>query len=155
MAKKGNSFLKFAAISALAAGAYYLYKKSSTEIAVDMEDDDDVEGFDEDLDGEVKPEKRPYVSLDFNTASQKVQDVAGKVADVAEKAATSIGNIIKMGEERVEEFFDDRKTAEEPECCEETAEETTMEECAEECSEATSEESETPAEGSTSEEVFF
>lgn len=116
MAKKGKSFFTAVAISALAAGAYYLYKKSSTEIAVDMDDDEDVDSFDEELDEEeIKDEtakdkeKRSYVSLDLNTATQKVQDAANKVVDVAGKAAVSLGNIIKQGEERVEEFFDDRK----------------------------------------------
>jgi len=109
MAKKGKSLFTIAAISAVAAGAYYLYKKNSKEIAVDMDDEEDIENFSEEDDIDDKPIKRPYVSLDFNTVEQKVKDAANKVADVAETAAVSLGDIIKKGEERVEEFFDDRK----------------------------------------------
>lgn len=109
MAKKGNGFLKFAAVAAAAAGVYYLYKKNNTEIAVDMEDDDDIESFGDEIDIDSKPEKRSYVSLDFNAVEQKVRDAAVKVVDVAGTAASSLGDILKKGEERVEEFFDDRK----------------------------------------------
>lgn len=109
MAKKGNKLFKLAVVAAAAAGAYYLYKKNNTEIAVDMEDDDDIESFGDDIDIDSKPEKRSYVSLDFNAVEQKVKDAAVKVVDVAGTAASSLGDIIKKGEERVEEFFDDRK----------------------------------------------
>lgn len=116
MAKKGHKLLAFAAITAAAAGAYYYFKNNNKEVPVNMGEDDEDDFINEDLD-EVdekveKAEKRTYVSLD--SLEQKVRDAADKVTDVAGKAATQIGDAIKKGSERVEEFFDDRKTASEP-----------------------------------------
>lgn len=116
MAKKGHKLLAFAAITAAAAGAYYYFKNSNKDVPVNMGDDEDDDFINEDLDDVdekvEKAEKRSYVTLD--SLEQKVRDAADKVSDVAGKAATQIGDAIKKGSERVEEFFDDRKTASEP-----------------------------------------
>lgn len=145
---KGKKLLFWTAVSAAAAGAYYLYKKNTSEIPVDMEEEDDVETFGDEVDIDAKPEKRPYVSLDFNTVEQKVQDAASKVVDVAGKAATSIGNILKQGEERVEEFFDDRKI-------QVSEVENSVEDYVEETAEAVEEAVEEVAEEVTGEEINF
>ena len=79
-----------------------------------MSEDEDDEEFEDDTEEEPKAPKagkRSYVSLDFNTVEQKVQDVAAKFADIASKAATSLGNLYKQAEGKVEEFFDDRREA--------------------------------------------
>ena len=133
MAKKGSKLLALAAISAAAAGTYYYLKNNKKEVPVNMGDDEEDDFVSEDLDEtEEKAEKRPYVSLDLDTLEQKVRDAADKVTDVAGKAATQLGDVIKKGSERVEEFFDDRKTAAEPvvnsvDDYEETVEETAQE----------------------------
>lgn len=104
MAKFGKKLFKAAVIGAAFAGVYYYLQKKDQEIPVNM-DDADSEGHTE------EPKKRSYVSLDFDTVSSKAKDVAGKVAEKAEKAASSIGSFISEAGERVEEFFDDRKNA--------------------------------------------
>lgn len=114
MAKKGHKLFTLLAISAAAAGAYYYFQKKNSNIPVNMEDDEDLDNFDEDVDdGPVTKTsgKRSYVNLDFNAMGEKVQSVAGKVADTAGKAATTIGNFVSQAESKVEEFFDDRKAA--------------------------------------------
>lgn len=112
MAKKGNKLFALAVVGAAAAGAYLYYKNKNENIPMNMEDDDDFDNIDEDLDDEapVKNEKRPYVSLDFNSVEQKVKEAVNKVADTAGTAASTIGEAITKAGERVEEFFDDRKT---------------------------------------------
>ncbi len=116
MAKKGHKLLAFAAITAAAAGAYYYFKNNNKEVPVNMGEEDEDDFLNEDLDAVdekvEKSEKRTYVTLD--SLEQKVRDAADKVTDVAGKAATQIGDAIKKGSERVEEFFDDRKMASEP-----------------------------------------
>lgn len=118
MAKKGRKLLALAAISAAAAGTYYYLKNNKKDVPVNMGDDEEDDFETEDLDEteakDEKEEKRPYVSLDLDTLEQKVRDAADKVTDVAGKAASQLGDVIKKGSERVEEFFDDRKTASEP-----------------------------------------
>ena len=109
MAKKGSKFKALLLIGAAVAGACYYYNKKNSEIPANMAEDEDDENFGEDVDETPKSGKRSYVSLDFNTVEQKVQDVAAKVADTASRAATSLGKMYKTAEGKVEEFFDDRK----------------------------------------------
>lgn len=143
MAKKGGKLFAVAALGAAAAGAYYYLKKKNETIPTDMEDEDDIDNFDADVDDAPSDKsKRSYTSLDFATVEQKVTDAANKVADAANKAASTIGSMLKQGEERVEEFFDDRKT--EAETSETPAEDT--EEKAEEAAEEAPQE-EAPLEG--------
>lgn len=114
MAKKRSKLLSLMAIGAAAAGTYYYLKKKNESIPENMEEDDDLDNFDEDVDdGPVTKEgKRSYVSLDFNTVEKKVQDCVAKVAETADKAASVIGEKLQDAAGRVEEFFDDRKSAE-------------------------------------------
>lgn len=122
MAKKKHGFLKFLVVSAAAAGTYYYLKKKNSDIPENMDDEDDIDNFDEDVDdGPVAKSagKRNYVNLDFNTVEQKAKDAAAKVAETAEKAAATIGEKLQSAAGRVEEFFDDRKAAEETEAEEE------------------------------------
>lgn len=111
MAKKGGKLVTLVALGAAAAGTYYYFKKKNEEIPMNMEDDEDIDSFDEDVDAEPQPksDKRPYVSLDFNTVEQKVKEAVNKVADTANVAASTIGDALNKAGERVEEFFDDRK----------------------------------------------
>ncbi|MCR4728146.1 MAG: hypothetical protein K5796_05835 [Lachnospiraceae bacterium] len=114
MAKKRKKLTALLVIGAAVAGAYYFLNKKNSEIPADMSEDEDDEEFEDDTEEEPKAPKagkRSYVSLDFNTVEQKVQDVAAKFADTASKAATSLGNLYKQAEGKVEEFFDDRREA--------------------------------------------
>ena len=123
MAKKGSKFLGLLVIGAAAAGTYYYLKRRNSEIPADMNDEEDVDNFDVDVDDGPTPKpttKRAYVSLDFNTASMKVQDAVSKVADTAEKTASVISEKLQTAAGKVEEFFDDRKSSIE---CEEPEEE--------------------------------
>ncbi|MBP5660961.1 MAG: hypothetical protein J6X08_06490, partial [Lachnospiraceae bacterium] len=64
--------------------------------------------------------KRSYVSLDFNTVEEKVKGAVSKVADAADKAKEVVGEKLGVAAGKVEEFFDDRKSADEE--CETPAE---------------------------------
>ena len=112
MAKLGRSLLVLTAIGAAAAGTYYYLKKKDEEVPANMEDDD-FDNFGEEGEGAPSKSKRSYVNLDFNTVEEKAKDFAGKAADVATKAADSISSFISQAEGKVEEFFDDRKSADE------------------------------------------
>lgn len=125
MAKKRSKLLSLLAIGAAAAGTYYYLKKKNCEIPENMDDDDDLDNFDEDVDDGPAPKtgKRSYVSLDFNTVEKKVQDCVSKVAETADKAASVIGEKLQDAAGRVEEFFDDRKPADDCSCDCETSDE--------------------------------
>ncbi len=107
MAKKGGKLLAIAAIAA-AAGTYYYMKKKNETIPVDMEDDD-FDNFNEDFDEDVDRTRRNYVNLDFDKVEKTVKDAATVISNVANKAASQVGNILSQAEGKVEEFFDDRK----------------------------------------------
>ena len=115
MAKKGKKFLSLMALAAAAAGTYCYLKKKNSDIPDNMEDDDDFDNFDVDVDdGPVSKgpnSKRSYVSLDFNTAKEKVMDVASKVAEKAEEISAVAGEKFNAAAGKVEEFFDDRKSS--------------------------------------------
>lgn len=111
MAKK-HGFLKLLVIGAAAAGTYYYLKKKNSGIPTNMEDDEDFDNFDEDVDdgpASKGASKRSYVSLDFDTVSEKAKDAANKFAEAADKAAGVIGEKLGKAAGKVEEFFDDRK----------------------------------------------
>jgi len=96
MAKGFGKFLLFSAAAGAAAyGAFcYLRKK---EVITSVVDEDDVEDFDEDLDGE--PTKaRSYVNLSFDKA---------KAEDLAKSAVKKAKETISEGVQKVEEFFND------------------------------------------------
>ena len=101
MAKKGKKFLSLMALAAAAAGTYCYLKKKNSNIPENMEDDDDFDNFDVDVDDGPTSRgtsgKRSYVSLDFNSAKEKVMDVASKVAenDIQKRA---LGLLIKYYE---------------------------------------------------------
>lgn len=112
MAKKG-SFFKLLLVGAAVAGACYYASQKKTEIPTDMDDDLDLDDTVEE--GEEKVEaKRNYVNLNFGDVEQKVQDVVTKVADTATKVASQVGTLASAAEEKVVEFFDDRKNNMEP-----------------------------------------
>jgi len=114
MAKKGKKLLSLMALAAAAAGTYCYLKKKNEDIPANMEDDD-FDEFDVDVDdGPVSKSsngKRSYVSLDFNTVEEKVKGAVSKVADAADKAKEVVGEKLNVAAGKVEEFFDDRKTA--------------------------------------------
>ena len=114
MAKKGKKLLSLMALTAAAAGAYCYFKKKNEEIPNNMEDDD-FDEFDVDVDdGPVSRSsngKRSYVSLDFNTVEEKVKGAVSKVADAADKAKEVVGEKLNVAAGKVEEFFDDRRAA--------------------------------------------
>ncbi|MBR6309539.1 MAG: hypothetical protein IKR39_13140 [Lachnospiraceae bacterium] len=116
MAKKGKKFLSLMALAAAAAGTYCYLKKKNSEIPNNMEDDDDFDNFDVDVDdgptSKSTSGKRSYVSLDFNSAKEKVMDVASKVAEKAEELSAVAGEKFNAAAGKVEEFFDDRKASE-------------------------------------------
>ena len=116
MARKGKKFLSLMALAAAAAGAYCYIKKKNSEIPANMEDDEDFDNFDVDVDdgptSKSASGKRSYVSLDFNSAKEKVKDVASKVAEKAEELSAVAGEKFNAAAGKVEEFFDDRKSAE-------------------------------------------
>ena len=116
MAKKGRKLLSLMALAAAAAGTYCYLKKKNEEIPTNMEDDD-LDDFDVDVDdGPVSKSsngKRSYVSLDFNTVEEKVKGAVSKVADAADKAKEVVGEKLNAAAGKVEEFFDDRKSADE------------------------------------------
>jgi len=113
MAKKKGSFFKVLLVGAAVAGACYYASKKKTDIPVDMDDDLDLD--DDALDTEEKTEeKRDYVNLNFGDVEKKVQDVVYKVADTATKVASQVGTLASAAEEKVVEFFDDRKNSVEP-----------------------------------------
>lgn len=109
MANFGKKLFGVAVLGAAAAAAYYYLQKKDQDIPVDM-DDDDYEEFEEDEYTEAPKEKRSYVNLDFNTVEEKAKEAASKLADTANKAASSLGSILSQAEGKVEEFFDDRRT---------------------------------------------
>ena len=112
MAKFGKSLLELTIIGAAAAGTYYYLKKQDGNVPADMDEDDDFDNFDADVeDGAASAKKRSYVNINFNTVEEKAKVAAEKVADVASKAADSIGSFLNQAEGKVEEFFDDRKNA--------------------------------------------
>ncbi len=94
-----------------------------------MDDDEDLDNFDEDFDDGPTPKasaKRSYTSLTFGDIENKVKDAAAKVADTADRAAGTIGEKLSQAAGKVEEFFDDRKAPidlKDTECAEETQEE--------------------------------
>ena len=102
------------ALAAAAAGTYCYLKKKNEDIPANMEDDD-YDDFDVDVDdGPVSKSsngKRSYVSLDFNTVEEKVKGAVSKVADAADKAKEVVGEKLNVAAGKVEEFFDDRKSA--------------------------------------------
>ncbi len=107
MAKKKKLFT-FLTVTALAAGAYYYLQKKNSAVPENM--DDDIDDFEDDVEDQAPSKsKRNYVNLDFNTVEQKVSEGISKVADVATKAADSIGAKLSQAESKVIEFFDDRK----------------------------------------------
>ena len=114
MAKKGKKLLSLMALAAAAAGTYCYLKKKNEDIPANMEDDD-YDDFDVDVDdGPVSKSsngKRSYVSLDFNTVEEKVKGAVSKVADAADKAKEVVGEKLNVAAGKVEEFFDDRKSA--------------------------------------------
>ena len=117
MAKKGRKLLSLMALAAAAAGTYCYLKKKNEDIPANMEDDD-FDDFDVDVDdGPVSKSstngKRSYVSLDFNTVEEKVKGAVSKVADAADKAKEVVGEKLGVAAGKVEEFFDDRKSADE------------------------------------------
>lgn len=105
MAKKG-SFFKVLAIGAAVAGACYYVSKKNQTVPTDM-------GENSEESSEAKAEERNYVNLDFNTVEQKVKEVVNKVADTATKAAEQVGAMAQQAEEKVVEFFDDRRASQE------------------------------------------
>lgn len=108
MAKKG-SFLKVLLVgAAVAAGACYYASKKKTDIPTDMDDDLDLDDELDDVEEKAEP-KRPYTNLNFSDVEAKVQTVVTKVADVATAAAEKAAPIITAAEEKVIEFFDDRR----------------------------------------------
>ena len=115
MAKKGKRFLSLMALAAAAAGTYCYLKKKNSNIPENMEDDDDFDNFDVDVDDGPTSRgtngKRSYVSLDFNSAKEKVMDVASKVAEKAEELSAAAGEKFNAAAGKVEEFFDDRKAS--------------------------------------------
>ncbi|MBR5993699.1 MAG: hypothetical protein IK018_07825 [Lachnospiraceae bacterium] len=117
MAKKGKKFLSLMALAAAAAGTYCYLKKKNSNIPENMEDDDDFDNFDVDVDDGPTSRgtsgKRSYVSLDFNSAKEKVMDVASKVAEKAEELSAAAGEKFNAAAGKVEEFFDDRKASDE------------------------------------------
>ena len=116
MAKKGKKLLSLMALAAAVAGTYCYLKKKNSEIPNNMEDDDDFDNFDVDVDdgptSKSTSGKRSYVSLDFNSAKEKVMDVASKVAEKAEELSAVAGEKFNAAAGKVEEFFDDRKASE-------------------------------------------
>ena len=114
MAKFGKSLLALTIIGAAAAGTYYYLKKQDGNVPADMDEDDDFDNFDADVeDGAASAKKRSYVNINFNTVEEKAKVAAEKAADFASKAADSIGSFLNQAEGKVEEFFDDRKSADE------------------------------------------
>jgi hypothetical protein len=115
MAKKGKKILSLMALAAAAAGTYCYLKKKNSNIPENMEDDDDFDNFDVDVDDGPTSRgtsgKRSYVSLDFNSAKEKVMDVASKVAEKAEELSAVAGEKFNAAAGKVEEFFDDRKAS--------------------------------------------
>ncbi len=110
MAKFGKKLFGFAVLTAAAAGVYY-YLKKEQEIPVNMEDDDD--DFDNfEAYEEVKEDKakRSYVNLDFQTVEAKAKEAAEKAGDFVKKSANSFESFVATAGNKVEEFFDDRKS---------------------------------------------
>ena len=107
MAKGGKRLLGLLAIGAAAAGTYYYLQKKNSSIPTNMEDDEDLDNFEEDMEAKEEKGKRSYVSLDFDKVEQKVQGAAEKIGEVAGKAASSIGNMFAQAEGKVEDFFDE------------------------------------------------
>lgn len=113
MSKKGNNLVRLVALGAAIAGTYYYLKKKNSDIPANMDDDEDFDNFDEDVDdGPVAKTsgKRNYTSLNFNDIESKVKDTAVKFADAADKASSTVSEKLQGAAEKVEEFFDDRKT---------------------------------------------
>ncbi len=104
MSKFGKTVLAVTAVGVVAAGAYFYIKKKKQEVPTNMGEDD----IEVTADGEAT-EKRSYVNLDFNAVEEKAKAAAGKVADVAAKAGTTIGGFVTQAEGKVEEFFNDKK----------------------------------------------
>lgn len=115
MAKKGGKLLGLLAIGAAAAGAYYYTQKKDKKVPENM-DDEDLDNFDQDLDDgpTAKPSsgKRSYTNLNFSDIEGKVKDAAVKFADTADKCAASVSEKLQGAASKVEDFFDDRKPAE-------------------------------------------
>ena len=126
MAKKGGKILGILALGAAAAGTYLYLQKKNSEIPENMEDDEDLDNFDESE--ETTEDKRSYTSLNFSTVEQKVKDTATKFAGSAEKAYATVEEKLQGAAEKIEEFFDDRKTAHLEEDAEEKIEEELEEE---------------------------
>lgn len=95
MGKFGKFLLFSAAAGAAAYGAYYYLRKE--EVLTPVYDDDDIDEFNEDLDGE--PTKaRSYVNLTFDKA---------KAEDLAKSAVKKAKETITDSVQKVEEFFND------------------------------------------------
>lgn len=132
--RKKNRLLSLMAIGAAAAGTYYYLKKKNEKVPENMEEDEDLDNFDEEVDEDrPKAEKRSYVPLDFGTVEKKVQDAVTKVAGTADKAASVIGEKLQVAAGKVEEFFDDRKASAETPCEETSEEEAPASECETPC----------------------
>ena len=110
MAKKGKKLTALLVMGAAVCGAYCYLKSKDTTIPKNMDDDNLNDDYEEDLDvTSDSGSKRPYVSLDYKTVEQKVQDVASKASDTATKVAGQIGDLINKAAGKVEEFYDEHK----------------------------------------------
>lgn len=125
MAKKFGKFvMTTAALSALAAGAYYFLKKKESLENDYFDDEDEFDDFDEDLDESDADRKseadRKYVDLDLTKAAEAVSEKAedfkeglnaakaeaeDKIVGAAEDAAKAVND----AETKVEEFFNDEE----------------------------------------------
>lgn len=126
MSKKFGKFFMAATLGALAGGVYYYLKKKDVLTDGGLDDDDEFDGFEEELDGEDASGKtetdRKYVDLDLTKASDTVAEKAEEKteqfkeglnaakAEATDKIVGAVDDTAKAAGDaaaKVEEFFDD------------------------------------------------
>ena len=104
MSKWGKTLLGLAAVGgAVAAGAIYLTKKNKCEECEGC--DADFEDDDFDLDSDLKPVERGYVSL-TPSADAEEEAIEEKVEEAIDAAEEKVEEVIDAVEEKVEEVID-------------------------------------------------
>ena len=106
--KWGKTFLGLAAVgTAVAAGALYLTKKNKCEECDGCDADFEDEDFD--LDSDLKPVERGYVSLTPSADEEEsvAEAVEDKVEEVIEAAEDKVEEVIEAAEDKIEEVLED------------------------------------------------